>query len=181
MIRLGAKIAVLLLLAALSVRPSHVHAQPGMPGRTINGGMPGAPAMGMQGGFQGRSTPGMGGGMGGNPGMGMLGGTPGDNAGQQAWACTSCGRTVGSGPTPPNIERCPHCGTRIGYYQDGSGKHDMPGETGEPIGIGKVLSIILGFLVGGAVVVGVILAILKGTSSGKKKKLRRKRIPNSDW
>ena len=32
----------------------------------------------------------------------------------KVWVCRSCGKQVGSGPTPPSLAQCPHCGSKGG-------------------------------------------------------------------
>jgi hypothetical protein len=184
---LGARTSVTLFVAVIGLSISGVaQAQPGFQGRTFNGGnigggINGNPAMGMAGGINGNPGMGMAGGIHGNPAMGMQGNSMlGGGGGVQEWKCTSCGHTVGTGPTPPSVSKCPKCGVRIGYYQDGSGTHDMPSSSDDSTSGSGAVKILLGFLIAGGVIAGIVVGIVKGTSSGKKKK-RRKRIPADDW
>jgi hypothetical protein len=79
----------------------------------------------------------------------------------QEWRCESCKQVLGTGSSPPNISKCPHCGTRFGYYQDFDGtKHDMPSSStlseSDREKIQNVVMVILGLILVPGVVIGMI-------------------------
>jgi hypothetical protein len=81
----------------------------------------------------------------------------------QEWRCEGCKQVLGTGSSPPNVTKCPHCGTRFGYYQDFDGtKHDLPSNSGSTWSesdrqkIQNVVMVILGLILVPGVVIGMI-------------------------
>lgn len=72
------------------------------------------------------------------------------------WSCSHCGQELGRGNSPPGLPACPHC--NASFVGRAPVSRQVATEANSPIISGR--TILLGVLLGGAVLVALVLIIL---------------------